>query len=233
VSAAVTPAGAPYDVVVIGAGILGLATARELRARHPGLRVAVVDKEEAPGRHQSGHNSGVLHAGVYYKPGSLKAELCVRGKAAMERFADEHGIAYETCGKLIVALDESELGRLADIEARGRANGVPGLRVVGPEELREIEPHAAGIRALHSPGTGIIDFGAVVTTFARLLADDGVDLHFGHRVEGIERRGDRSVVRTAAGDLETRLRHRLRRAAVGPGRPPRRGPGGRHHPVPR
>ena len=140
-----------YDVVVIGAGIVGLATAREVQQRHPQLAIAVVDKESGPGRHQSGHNSGVLHAGVYYKPGSLKAQLCVQGKTAMERFADEHGIGYETCGKLIVAVDESELGRLADLEQRGKANGVPGLRMVGPEELREIEPHAAGIRAcLHN-----------------------------------------------------------------------------------
>ena len=113
----------------------------------------------------------MLHAGVYYKPGSLKAQLCVQGKAAMERFADEHGIGYETCGKLIVALDESELGRLADLEQRGQANGVPGLRMVGPEELREIEPHAAGIRALHSPGTGIIDFGQVVEVLTRARCD--------------------------------------------------------------
>jgi L-2-hydroxyglutarate oxidase len=163
-----------YDIVVVGAGIVGLATARELQQRHPQLAIAVVDKESGPGRHQSGHNSGVLHAGVYYKPGSLKAQLCVQGKTAMERFADQHGIGYETCGKLIVAIEDSELGRLADLEQRGKANGVPGLRVVGPEELREIEPHAAGIRALHSPGTGIIDFGRVVEVLAELLRAGGV-----------------------------------------------------------
>ena len=149
-----TPA---YDVVMVGAGILGVATARELHHRMPALRIAVLDKEPAVGRHQSGHNSGVLHAGVYYQPGSLKAELCVRGKAMMEAYAEEHGIPFETCGKLIVALDSSELGRLADLETRGRANGVPGLRMLGPDELREIEPHAAGIRALHVPGTGLND----------------------------------------------------------------------------
>src|SRR5690349_19499207 len=111
-----------YDIVVVGSGIVGLATARELLQRHPQLAIAVVDKEDRPGVHQSGHNSGVLHAGVYYKPGSLKAQLCVQGKASMERFADEHGIAYETCGKLIVAIDDSELDRLADLEQRGIAN---------------------------------------------------------------------------------------------------------------
>jgi (S)-2-hydroxyglutarate dehydrogenase len=195
---------APYDVVVVGAGILGLATARELRTRHPRLRLAVVDKEGAPGRHQSGHNSGVLHAGVYYKPGSLKAQLCVTGKAAMERFADEHGIRYDTCGKLIVALDESELGRLADLEVRARSNGVVGLRMLGPEELREVEPHAAGIRALHSPGTGIIDFADVVKALAQLLVADGVELRFDHQVFGIKERGGLTIVQTSGGDLEAR-----------------------------
>ena len=194
----------PYDVVVVGAGILGLATARELQSRHPGQRIAIVEKEAKPGLHQSGHNSGVLHAGVYYKPGSLKAKLCVEGKAAMERFADEHGIAYETCGKVIVALDDSELGRLADLEERGRANGVPGLKVIGPEELREIEPHAAGVRAIYSPGTGIIDFGQVVATLGRLLANSGVDFFFEHEVVDVQRRGALSVIRTTGGEIQTR-----------------------------
>ena len=193
-----------FDVVMIGGGILGLATARELHSRFPHLRMAVVEKEDAPGQHQSGHNSGVLHAGVYYKPGSLKARLCLEGKAAMERFADEHGITYETCGKLIVALREDELGRLEDLFERGQANGVPGLRKVGPEEIREIEPHAAGIAALHSPGTGIIDFGAVVTTLARLLVEDGVELLLGHEVLGLEAGEGVTTVRTSQGDLTTR-----------------------------
>ena len=212
-----------YDIVVVGAGIVGLATARELHQRHPQLAIAVVDKESGPGRHQSGHNSGVLHAGVYYKhrtrhlrpavatsagrssiPGSLKAQLCVQGKSAMERFADEHGIGYETCGKLIVAVEESELARLADLEERGNANGVPGLRVVGPEELREIEPHAAGIRALHSPCTGIINFGRVVEVLAELLRAGGVDFYFGHRVTGLRHVGSDTAVETSRGDIVTR-----------------------------
>ena len=194
----------PYDIVMVGAGILGLATARELHSRHPGLRIAVLEKEPAPGLHQSGHNSGVLHAGVYYKPGSLKARLCVEGKALMERFAEEHGIPFERCGKVIVALDDSELGRLADLEARGNANGVPGLRAIGPEELREIEPHAAGVRALHSPGTGIIDFAKVVEVLAAELANDGVSLFYGQEVRGIEQRGDVQVLETAGGPIEAR-----------------------------
>ncbi len=190
-----------YDVAVIGAGIVGLATARELLRRHPDLTVAVLDKEASAGRHQSGHNSGVLHAGVYYKPGSLKARLCVQGKVAMERFAAEHGIPVETCGKLIVALDESELGRLADLEQRGRANGVPGLRVVGPQEMREIEPHATGIRALHSPGTGIIDFGRVVEVLVEQLRGAGVDFFFGHQVTGLQRSGTLTALQSASGEV--------------------------------
>jgi L-2-hydroxyglutarate oxidase len=194
----------PYGAVIVGAGILGLATGRELLRRYPDARLAIVDKEPAPGRHQSGHNSGVLHAGVYYKPGSLKAELCVQGKAAMERFAEEHGVRYETCGKLIVALDSSELGRLADLEARGRANGVAGLRMVGPREMAEIEPHAAGIRALHVPGTGIIDFGQVVSALSRELVNAGADFYLGHEVTGLHTTARTTVLRTTRGDIEGR-----------------------------
>lgn len=192
---------ARFDVIMIGAGILGLAAARELRSRYPQLSMAVVEKESEAGQHQSGHNSGVLHAGVYYKPGSLKARLCVEGKQLMELFADEHGIAHETCGKLIVALHPDELARMDDLYERGTANGVAGLRKVGKSEIREIEPHAAGIEAIYSPGTGIIDFGAVVTALARLLTEDGVELKFGHEVLGLDRQGGLTTVRTSRGDL--------------------------------
>lgn len=193
-----------YDLVMVGAGIVGLATVRELHRRHPGLRIAVLDKEDAVGLHQSGHNSGVLHAGVYYQPGSLKARLCVRGKTLIEEYAAAHDIPFDSCGKLIVALDESELGRLANLLERGLANGVPGLREVGREELREIEPHAAGIRALHSPGTGIIDFARVTRSFADELVADGVDLLLGHEVTGIIDRDGVRVVETTGGEVTTR-----------------------------
>jgi L-2-hydroxyglutarate oxidase len=157
-----------YDLVVVGAGIIALAAARELLARRPGLRLAILEREPEVARHQTGSNSGVIHGGIYYAPGSLKARLCVEGAAKMYAYCDARGIPYERCGKVIVALNERELPGLDALEERGRANGVPGLRRVGRDELAELEPHAAGIAALHSPETGIVDFGAV----ARALADD-------------------------------------------------------------
>ena len=163
-----TAADAKQDLVVVGAGIVALAAARELLARRPGLRLTILEREPEVARHQSGSNSGVIHGGIYYAPGSLKARLCVAGAAKMYDYCDARGIPYERCGKVIVALSERELPGLDALEARGRANGVPDLRRVGRDELAELEPHAAGIAALHSPATGIVDFGAV----ARALADD-------------------------------------------------------------
>lgn len=178
----------PYDLAVVGAGIVGLAVARELLARHPGLRLVVVDKEPQVGRHQTGRNSGVVHAGIYYQPGSLKARLCVEGAAALMAYCEQRSIALDRCGKVIVALGEHELGRLDELERRGRANGVPGLRRLDGAQLREVEPHAAGIAALHSPNTAIVDFPAVT----RALADDvvaaGGTLALGREVTGVVRR---------------------------------------------
>jgi L-2-hydroxyglutarate oxidase LhgO len=191
-----TNRGERYDVVVVGAGILGVATARELLRRWAGLRLAVLDKEDRVAAHQTGHNSGVLHAGLYYAPGSLKARLCREGKAALEDVAAEHGIPVERCGKLVVAADESELGRLDELHDRARTNGVEGLEVLGPDGIRDHEPHAVGLRALWSPTTAIVDFGRV----ARALADDaqalGATLHLGRPVTGIDR-----PVTTGDGDL--------------------------------
>lgn len=194
-----------YDLTVVGAGLIGLATARDLLERHPGLRVAVVEKEDRVAAHQSGHNSGVLHSGVYYEPGSLKARLCVEGKRRVEEFADRHDIPYERCGKVIVAVSEDELGRLDNLERRARANGVADVRMVGPSELRDIEPHAAGIRALHVPGTGIIDFGLVADAYAREVRAAGGDVLLGRRVVGVSTGGDRQVLQTSKGDIETRF----------------------------
>ena len=192
------------DVLMVGAGIVGLATAWELAQRHPDLVIAVVDKEPEAGAHQSGHNSGVLHSGVYYAPGSLKAKLCVEGKQQMIAFAEEHGIDYELCGKLIVATDESELDRLHAIHERGVGNGVQGLDVIDGDRIRELEPHAAGIRAVHSPETGIIDFGGVVKKLVELLRARGVEVLLGHEVTGIEDRGDEQVVTTSQGEIVAR-----------------------------
>src|SRR3954449_9457200 len=143
------------DVAVVGAGILGLAAARELTRRHPTLSVAGPEREPQIAQHQTGHNSGVVHAGIYYAPGSLKAKLCVAGARELYELCEQRGIAHERCGKLIVATTERELPALDELERRGRANGVPGLRRVDAGGLRELEPHARGIAALHSPNTGI------------------------------------------------------------------------------
>src|SRR5258706_4085757 len=145
------PGARPVDVAVVGAGILGLATARELLQRHPGLRLTVVEREARIGAHQTGHNSGVVHAGIYYAPGSLKARLCVDGAARLADFCERHEIAFDRCGKVIVALDASELGRLNELERRGRANGVPGLRRLTAGEIAEVEPRAPAVPGLPSP----------------------------------------------------------------------------------
>ena len=199
------PVGPPYDIAVVGAGILGLATARELLGRHPGLRLAVIDREAELGAHQTGHNSGVVHAGIYYAPGSLKARLCVDGAAKLYAFCERHDIAVERCGKLIVALDASELERLDELERRGRANGVPGLRRLRAEEIREVEPHCAGIAALHSPHTGIADFPAVARALAGEVRELGGELALGREVRDVRRAN--GLVALEHGDGSTVARH--------------------------
>ncbi len=176
-----------YDVAVVGAGIVGLAVAREVLARRPDARVIVVDKQASVAQHQTGHNSGVIHAGVYYSPGSLKARLCVRGAGMMYAFCEENEVPFERCGKLIVAVRDEELGRLADLEGRGRANGVPGLRRIGPQEIGEIEPECRGVAALHSPATGIVSFAAVARAIERELRDKGVTFALGSEITAIRR----------------------------------------------
>lgn len=172
-----------YDVAVVGGGILGLATARALQRLRPGLKLALLEKEAELATHQTGHNSGVLHSGVYYTPGSLKAELCRRGKEELEAFAAEHEIPHRKLGKLIVALDESELGRLAELETRARANRVPDLRVLQGPEIQEIEPEAVGVRALHVPHTGVIDYLAVARALAGEVREAAGDVLLGRKVE--------------------------------------------------
>ncbi|MFL5867536.1 MAG: L-2-hydroxyglutarate oxidase [Thermoleophilaceae bacterium] len=179
----------------MGAGILGLAVARELRRRKPRLRVVVLEREERIAAHQTGHNSGVIHAGIYYAPGSLKARLCVEGAAELYRFCEEHDVPVERSGKLIVARDESELPALDELERRGQANGVPGLRRLDAGEIREIEPHCRGVAALHSPETGIVDFAAV----ARAMAGE-LDVVTGCGIEGMNAGSAALVLRHTQGE---------------------------------
>jgi L-2-hydroxyglutarate oxidase LhgO len=193
-----------YDVAVIGGGIVGLATAYRLLERRSALRLAVVEKEAEVARHQSGHNTGVIHAGIYYRPGSFKARLCREGKAALQEFAAEHAIPFEICGKIIVALEESELGRLADLKTRGDANGVQGLELVGPERIKEIEPHANGIRALWSPETGIIDFRRVALALADEVRTRGGTILTGRRVTSLGESDGLRVLGTSEGDVLAR-----------------------------
>ena len=192
------------DLAIVGAGIVGLATASELQQRKPDARIVVHEREERVGVHQTGSNSGVAHAGIYYKPGSLKAQLCVEGIRRLYDFCDEHGVAYERCGKVIVALDRSELGRLDELENRGRANGVPGLRRIGAEEIRELEPHATGIDGLHSPQTGIVDFAGVARALAAKLQAGGGLVATGCAVRSFDRGNGRTRIVHAQGETRAR-----------------------------
>ncbi len=166
----VTAISSQVNVVIIGAGIVGLATGLELTSRFPGISLAIVEKESVVAGHQSSHNSGVIHSGIYYKPGSLKAKLCVEGREALVRFCQENGVPYDICGKVIVATKESELPQLDELFRRGNANGLNALRMLGPHEIREIEPYAAGIRGVHVPDTGIVDYAQVAAKYAELIA---------------------------------------------------------------
>ena len=183
-----------YDLAVVGAGIVGLAVAREVMHRHPDARLIVIDKQATVAYHQTGHNSGVIHSGVYYKPGSLKARLCVEGARLMYEYCAANAIPYERCGKLIVALRDDELPRLAELEARGHANGVPGLRRVAAGEITDIEPQCRGRAALHSPATGIVDFGAVARAMEQELRGKGVTFALGCPISAVRREHGQSVI---------------------------------------
>jgi L-2-hydroxyglutarate oxidase len=178
-----------YDIVVVGAGIVGLATARALVRQYPVLRLAVLDKEAGVAQHQTGRNSGVIHSGLYYKPGSLKARFCVAGAAAMMRYCEEHDVPFKRCGKVVVAVEQAEVPRLEELLARGLANGVPDLALIDSARLREIEPHAAGLKALHSPGTAIVDYRRVADSFAAEVRTGGGLVRTGFEVTRIEKRG--------------------------------------------
>jgi L-2-hydroxyglutarate oxidase LhgO len=190
-----------YDIAVVGGGIVGLATSRELLLRHPRLKLANVEKEDAYHRHQTGRNSGVIHSGIYYKPGSLKAKLCVEGRKLAWQYLENKGIPYKQVGKLIVATDPSELGPLDDLWVRGQQNGIENLEMLDEREIREREPACRGIKAISSPVTGIVDWSLVARAYADDARELGADMYLGHRVVGIERRSGVTTIRTAKGDI--------------------------------
>jgi L-2-hydroxyglutarate oxidase len=192
-----------YDIAIVGAGIVGLATALRLLERRPGMRLAVLDKEPVVGFHQTGHNSGVLHSAISYRPGSLKARFAHEGKAAIERFCEEHDVPFERCGKLVVATTEAEIAGLRTLFEQGTANGVGGLRLLDPAEFEEIEPQARAIRALHVPGTAIVDMRRVAEAMASVLRDGGADLLLGQGVDRVRAGSDGVVLETTAGRVES------------------------------
>jgi 2-hydroxyglutarate dehydrogenase len=190
---------AECDIAVVGGGILGLAVARELLKRRPGAGLCVLEGEDRIGCHQTGRSSGVIHAGIYYEPGSLKARLCVEGARALYEYCEERGVAFERSGKLVVAADEAALDRLDELERRGRANGVPDLRRLDAGEIADLEPEARGVAALHSPNTGVVDFVAVAEAYARDVAAAGGTVHMGAAVTGVEQRPGRIAIHHAKG----------------------------------
>jgi L-2-hydroxyglutarate oxidase len=193
-----------YDLTIIGAGIIGLATALRITESYPRTRLLIIDKEPAIAQHQTGHNSGVIHSGLYYRPGSLKARLCVSGRKALMAFCDENGIPYEICGKVVVATSQEELPRLDELHRRGIANGLEGLEMIGAERLKDLEPFARGIKALIVPATGIIDYKRVAAAYAEKIRNAGGDIRLSHRVLGVLNRSDEIVLQTSAGDYRTK-----------------------------
>jgi L-2-hydroxyglutarate oxidase LhgO len=193
------------DVVVVGGGIVGLATALALLRARPGTSLLVLEKEPDIASHQTGRNSGVIHSGLYYKPGSLKATTCSRGRLLLERFCEEHGVPFERCGKVVVATSEEDLPRLEELERRGRANGLSGVRRIPAEELRDHEPHARGVAALVVPETGIVDYREVARAYAGAIRRHGGELVHGALVYGVRRTEDAVVVESTGGDCEARV----------------------------
>ena len=188
-----------FDLLIIGAGIVGLAAAVETSRRFPDMKLVLVEKEDRVAAHQTGHNSGVIHSGLYYRTGSLKARNCVAGAASMKQFCQQHGVPFEECGKLVVATSPEEVPRLEQLHQRGMANGVLGLRMLGREQFREIEPHCDGINGLQVPTTGIVDYTMVAQKYAELIEKAGGELVFRAKVLGLREDGDHNIVETSAG----------------------------------
>ena len=197
--------GALQDIAVVGGGIVGLATALELLTLRPGLRLILIEKEKEVAAHQTGHNSGVIHSGLYYRPGSLKADLCVKGARRMITFCQENGIPYQQCGKVVVATTTKELPALDELYRRGVANGVPQIARMGADQLREIEPHAQGIHALHVPTAGIVDYRKVANTFAQKFQSQGGVLQTDTHVQQLIEKENRFIIESSQGKIETRF----------------------------
>ena len=193
-----------YDVTIIGGGILGLATALKLEAAHPALRILILEKEAELARHQTGNNSGVIHSGLYYRPGSLKARSCVTGRKELIAFCDEKKIPYEICGKVVVATSQEELPRLEELHRRGIANGLQNLEIIGPQRLKELEPHTTGIKALYVPETGIVDYRKVAAAYAENIRNAGGDIRLSQCVVGILNPPSEIVLQTSGGDYRTK-----------------------------
>ena len=193
-----------YDIAVIGGGVVGLSFAMQAAQRFPNKRVLVLEKESGVAQHQTGHNSGVIHSGVYYKPGSLKARLCVKGAREMVEFCQRHAIPHEACGKLIVATDSEEASRLDDLHARGVTNGLVGLRLLAAAEMQEFEPHVGGVRALLVPSTGITDYAMVTAKYAEIAQAHGAELKTSAEVRAFRSTNDQIVIQTRAGDFPSR-----------------------------
>ena len=189
------------DIAIVGGGIVGLSTARTLAQRHTGLAITIFEKEADVAQHQTGHNSGVIHSGIYYRPGSQRARMAVQGSERMVAFCEEHGIPYDRCGKVIVATADSQLPALEELARRAEANGVPGVRVVGPEELRELEPYATGIRAIHVPSAGIVNYSLVAQAYRKLFEEAGGSICTGAEVTAIAQETNGLRLETTQGDF--------------------------------
>ena len=193
-----------YDIAIVGGGIVGLATGRELLARHSNLRLVVLEKEDILSKHQTGHNSGVIHSGIYYAPGSLKAKLCVEGRKALWEYCDAKGIPWKPVGKLILATEEAEIPRLEELMRRGIANGITELEILDAAGIAQREPHARGIKAIYSPVTGIVDYGQVARAYGDDVREAGGEIYTNREVTGIDRKGGTTRIKTNAGEIEAR-----------------------------
>ncbi len=194
-----------YDIAVVGAGIVGLATALKIKEKQPNLNVIVLEKESKVAAHQTGNNSGVIHSGIYYKPGSLKAKNCIDGYHMLIEFCDKHNIPYDLCGKIIVATSESELTALDNIYNRGVENGLKGLRYISTEEIKQIEPHTYGVRGLVVPQTGIVDYKVVAAKYAEVFQSSGGQIHFNTKVTGVKEMDGGISISTDKGQFTTKL----------------------------